>query len=195
MLLDATLRILNHLVMSERWASERLQAFAGRLLRLEFGRTTLDLCILPDGRFGTANGVPEVTIKLPADAPLRLLRGQSALLAAVQINGAADLAEALGFVFRNLRWDVEDDLAHWVGDIAAHRFVQSGRKLAQWPGESLARLGKNFAEYLTEENPSIARADAVAAFCEQSRQTEQKLAQLEKRLESLESTKPFTSSL
>lgn len=60
-----------------------------------------------------------VSITLPADAPLRALTDRPALMASAQISGSAEFAECLGFIRRNLHWDVEADVSTLVGDIAA----------------------------------------------------------------------------
>ena len=65
----------------------------------------------------------EVSISLPAAAPLLALQGKDAVMRAARIEGSAEFAETLGFVIRNLRWDAEEDLSKVVGDIAAHRIA------------------------------------------------------------------------
>jgi ubiquinone biosynthesis protein UbiJ len=79
----------------------------------------------------------EVSISLPAAAPLLALQGKDAVMRAARIEGSAEFAEALGFVIRNLRWDAEEDLSKMVGDIAAHRIVKGSRNSP--PGNSRRR--------------------------------------------------------
>ena len=188
MLLGTTLGLVNHLLAGEDWARQRLSPFAGQTARLEFGALTLPLAIDADGLFVVAGGnaPADVTITLPADAPLRALTDRPSLFTAARLSGSAELAETLGFVFRNLRWDAESDLAQVVGDIAAHRLVAVGSQLARWHRQQAVNLAANFAEYFTEENPSIARRDDVADFCAQVAALPPELARLEARIASLE---------
>jgi ubiquinone biosynthesis protein UbiJ len=69
----------------------------------------------------------------------------------VQVEGNADFATELSFVFRHLGWDFEEDLAHVFGDIAAHRMMQSTRKLLHGTTDSAARFSANLSEYAAHE--------------------------------------------
>lgn len=188
MLLGAALAAINHLLAGEDWARERLSPFAGRTARLEFGALALPLAISADGLFVAAgrDAPADVTITLPADAPLRALTDRESLFTAARLVGSAQLAENLGFVFRNLRWDVEADLAQLVGDIAAHRLVAVGSRVASWQRQQAFNLAANLAEYCTEENPSIARSRDVADFCAQVANLPPELDRLAARIAALE---------
>ena len=190
MLIDAGLGFINHLLADERWARDRLKPFAGRTVRLQSGTLNVGFGITAEGTFnvtGKKAPPPDVTITLPADAPIRALTDRAGLLAAVQINGAADLAECLGFVLRHLRWDVENDLSPLVGDIAAHRIVQGSRQLLTWHLNQVRNLALNLGEYLTEENPLIAQPRAISGFCTDVGKAQEHLLDLEKRVAILES--------
>jgi hypothetical protein len=69
--------------------------------------------------------------RLPDDAPLIRADRSASLFSAATISGSADLAETLGFVFRNLRWDIEHDLSRVLGDIVPGE-PAAGKGLAQW---------------------------------------------------------------
>ena len=191
MLLGAALGLVNHLLAGEDWARQRLSPFAGQTARLEFGALTLPLAINADGLFVAAGGnaPADVTITLPADAPLRALTDRESLFTAARLAGSAQLAENLGFVFRNLRWDAESDLARVVGDIAAHRLVAVGNGLLRWHQQQAFNLAANLAEYFTEEKPSIARQGDVADFCAEVTRLPDELARLEARIAALETAK------
>ena len=188
LLAEPALRFVNHLLTGEDWARTRLKSFAGQLVRFELGVTSLLLEITPAGFFRTTQSAvsASVVVSLPADAPLKLVTERASLLAAAQISGSAELAECLGFVLRNLRWDAESDLAQVVGDVAARRLLSGARQLAQWQLDQAKNLALNFAEYFTEEAPMIARQQDVAAFCLEVRQADEALTRLEKRVALLE---------
>lgn len=189
MLVDAALGVLNHLLVEADWACDHLKAFAGQSACLEFGALSLPLEITPGGLFRASdkNTPASVTIRLPADAPLRALTDRPSLFTAAHISGSAELAETLGFVFRNLRWDAESDLSRLVGDVAARRLVEGGKHLARWQQKQAWNLALNLAEYFTEESPAIARQQDVSAFCAEAGRLQEELARLEKRVAALES--------
>lgn len=74
----------------------------------------------------------------------------------IRISGNADLADALGFVLRKLRWDVQQEaLSRVVGDIAAHRAID----VEGWLPAGIARprriLSKIEGKVLGEEQPVL----------------------------------------
>ncbi|MBW7903689.1 MAG: hypothetical protein H3C26_19650 [Rhodocyclaceae bacterium] len=188
MLRRATFAFVNRLLAAEGWAQTRLKPFAGQRARFAFGPFAQTLVVAGDGSLAPCadDAAAAVTIRLPDDAPFRLLGDRASLFASAHVSGAADFAEALGFVVRNLRWDVEADLAGVVGDIAAHRMASAGRALLAAGGEQTQRLGANVGEYLIEEVHLLVRRDEAAAFARELAALGDALARLEGRLARLE---------
>ena len=192
MLLDVVLAGLNHVLEQETWACDRLKPFSGETARLELGALHLQFSISPRGLLQTVKAEEKppqasVTITLPADAPVRAIFDRASLLTAAHISGKAELAETLGFVFRNLRWDAEDDLAMLVGDIPARRLVQGGKRLVAWQLEQARNLARNVAEYFSEENLQVIAAREMTDFQKGTADAADRLTQLEKRVAALES--------
>ncbi len=180
-----SLGALNHLLSQADWARAKLMPFAGRGARLAMPPFQLDFAIRDDGYVEAAATEPDVTMTLPADAPLRALQGQEQIIAAARVEGNAHLATELSFVLRNLRWDAEEDLSRVVGDIAAHRLVQGAAAFAGWQKQAARNLAENVAEYISEENPLVARPQDLAAFGSDIGELRDKLSQLEKRIDKL----------
>jgi len=181
------LGLVNHLLAAEDWARGRLKPFAGQTARCEWGLLKCSLTITADGFLvaGDDGVAVAVVITLPAGAPLRALFGRQSLLAAAQISGSAELAETLAFMARNLRWDIEDDLAGLIGDIAARRLVEGGKRVARLQAEQARNFAINIAEYFTEEDPLIARREDLAGFCAAVGDVRERLLQLEQRVAAL----------
>lgn len=188
MLAWPTLALLNHLLQGESWARDRLIPFAGKTALLQFGSTALLVRISDGGTFETAAaGTPAtVSITLPSDAPALVLTDQASLLTSATISGSVDLAETLGFVFRNLRWDVEHDLSKVLGDVVAHRGLQLAKQLGQWQLVGLRKLAIGVADYLTEENAAIARRCDIERFCLDVDTLRDDFSRMERRLAQLE---------
>ena len=183
---------LNHLIKAETWASDRLKPFAGQCV--EFRARPLPdlrLKILDTGLLQSAAQEGEsnlvVTIK-PGALPAFAL-GEDALLREIGIEGSAELAATVQQLFRNLRWDMENDLSRVFGDAIAHRMVENGRQFAAWNREAAERLAQNFAEYWTEEQPLLARPAEVRRFIADVDGLRDDLARLEKRIELLAGTR------
>ncbi|MFZ2853964.1 MAG: hypothetical protein WAZ34_07620 [Rhodocyclaceae bacterium] len=188
MLSRTALACVNHLLTGASWARSRLQPFAGQTARLALGPLSIPIGIDASGLLvaGDPGAEPAVSISLDADAPLRLLTDRQSLFSSAHIVGAADLAETLGFVLRNLRWDAEDDLSRLVGDIAARRVLQGGQRLVQWQLRAAKNLANNVTEYLAEENHAVARRRDLAGLSAQAAALHDDCARIEQRLERLE---------
>jgi ubiquinone biosynthesis accessory factor UbiJ len=188
-LVDAFLPLLNHLLERESWARQRLVPYAGQAARIEGGPFTVTLLITDLGAFkpGLEEEAVAVTISLPPDAPFRLLSDPSAIFGAARLSGAANFAETLAFVFRNLRWDYEADLAGIIGDIPARRLAKTLAEGLAWHRSAAQRLGINAAEFATEEAGLVTSARDLAQFARAVDQVRDDLARLEKRISRLAS--------
>ena len=180
----------NHLLSQAGWARQRLQPHAGRTARLVLSPVAeIDFSVTNEGQLAEWSGeeAPEVSLRLAvADLPRLLVDGLETAMRHVRIEGNAELAEALGFVFRHLRWDTEEDLARLFGDIAAHRLVEGGRKVVDEGRRSLERASGNVAEYLTEESTLLVPRKALPAFAEEVVALRDAVARLDKRVARLE---------
>jgi ubiquinone biosynthesis protein UbiJ len=180
---------LNHLLAQQPWAAERLKAFAGQCAEFRCPPfPDLRLAILESGLVGEApaDAASALVVKLtPFALPLVLARDEAALKQ-VELQGSAELAAAVQHLFRHLAWDIEEDLSRVFPDIVAHRLTEGGRALAAWQKEAATRLAQNLAEYLTEEQPLLARPADVASFLREVDRLGEDARRLEKRIESLE---------
>jgi ubiquinone biosynthesis protein UbiJ len=124
----------------------------------------------------------------PGTLPLLLARDETARKH-VEIEGSADLADAVDHLFRHLIWDFEEDLSRVFGDIVAHRLASGGKAVAAWQRDAALRLAESLAEYWTEEQPLLARPPDVGSFCRSVDTLRDDVARLEKRIERLSDTR------
>src|SRR5699024_4963913 len=110
-------RALNQLLKQEAWARERLQKHSAQIVRLEVGTVMLTLVICEDGstQAGQTTDTPDVTLTLPLDKlgelPARLSQqSPEELTQLLHIQGDAGLAQTVGHLAQNLRWDIEHSL-------------------------------------------------------------------------------------
>jgi ubiquinone biosynthesis protein UbiJ len=160
-------RALGSLLVREPWARERLRAHAGKTACLVFGGTRVALAITPVGLVETADPAApaDVTLTAASDRLPELMSADPARrMAAVRIEGDAALAQVVGDLARDLRWDVEDDLAGLIGDIPAARLAGAASGIARGVRGSAWRLASNVAEYLTEERGVLASTYDLTAW-------------------------------
>jgi len=143
---------LNHVLMQEKEAQDRLARKKGSVLHIRWGVFALDLLITPAGLLDKATSAakPDLLIALAVDSPLTLLQSVMAgKPPPVKIEGDVQLAAELGWLAENLRWDFEEDLSRLVGDVPAHALADAARRamaglkqfLATAPGSPFAASG------------------------------------------------------
>lgn len=183
MINKALLAALNHLLQGAEWARARLAPYAGRHACFDMPPLRFGFVIDADGLcFAQADAsVPDVTIHLPADTPLRLLHGLDRVMADARVDGNAEFATELSFILRKLRWDAEEDLSRVFGDIAAHRMVRGAGRLAALQGETSRRLAENLVEYLVHEQGVLIGTAEFSSFRDELMRLNDALARLETR--------------
>jgi ubiquinone biosynthesis protein UbiJ len=129
--------LVNHVLAAEPVATQRLGTHAGRSIQLNFNGWPTLLPALPATAFRvTKAGLLEwCASEAPADPDLRVIVDASnpALTMAqalvgtrpqVDVAGDAAFAADLNWLFDNLRWDVQDDLARIVGQAPAREIAR-----------------------------------------------------------------------
>lgn len=178
---------LNHLLKSASWARERLRPFAGKIARFELVPFTTTFVILASGEVADApaTAVPDAGFRLTPGVALRTITGDTEAWQKVAATGDAALAREILYIAQNLRWDVEEDLSHVFGDIAAHRMVAGAASLMRWQRDTAAGFARSAAAYWTDERPLVAARRDVERFVREVDSLRDDVARLEKRIEQL----------
>ncbi len=113
---------LNHVLMQEREAMDRLARQSGRTAQVQWRSYFLTLAITPAGLLDLApeGAVPDLRLEVSESSPLGLAR--SALAGerpTIRIEGDVQFAADINWVVDNVRWDLEEDLSRVVGDAPA----------------------------------------------------------------------------
>ncbi len=149
---------LNHVLMQEKEAQDRLARKKGNVIHVRWGLFGLDLLITPAGLLDRASSAakPDLLVTVAADSPMVVLQ---AVLASkpppVKIEGDVQLAAELGWLAENLRWDVEEDLSRIVGDIPAHALGDMGRHVFEALKQFLAPRPASAGGTTSSATPSV----------------------------------------
>jgi ubiquinone biosynthesis protein UbiJ len=127
--------LLNHVLMQEPQAQDRIRRQQGKSARLVWGRFELTLFATPagllerppfPGPIGQTPARADLTVNVTQTSlPLVLgavVRGEKP---AVSIEGDVQLAAEVAWLADNVRWDIEEDLSRVLGDAAAHTLVKA----------------------------------------------------------------------
>lgn len=179
--------LLNRLLGSEPWARLRLAPFAGETVELRAPPLpALRLRILEGGTVEAADAEPGLTMTFKPEVLVALARGEGHALKAVEVQGNDELAAEVLVLGRHLRWDAEEALSRLLGDVAAHRLVETGRAFAAWHAEAARRLAAALGDYLTDEKHVLARRAELDALGESLARLRDGIARLGKRIERLD---------
>lgn len=182
---------LNHVLRGQPWLRERLLPFAGRTAALEVFPAKLLVTVDADGQLLLADeqAGADVVVQVPLSAALALAAGNERSRSRIALSGDPAFAAVLGGVLRELRWDVEEDLSRVVGDIAAHRIVQTGRSLLDWQRRAAHNLFQSFADFLTEEKPLLVQRSELEHWMSEVDLVREAAERLEKRIARLGSSR------
>ncbi len=139
-LMERLVLFVNHVVGAEPAALDRLRPHAGRTMKFEladwpkmlppvgpfaFRVTPAGLVEWLDAAAAEAAADLRVTIAAANPAALfgKLLTGERP---AITVSGDAAFASDIDWLIDNLRWDVQDDLARFVGDAPARELSRFG---------------------------------------------------------------------
>lgn len=195
-------RVLNALLQREDWARTRLYPHSGKTVRFVAGPIKVNLGITSSGYTQASDGaiVPDVILTLPTHQISKLpalIRSQdpSDLVAMLHIEGDAGLAQAVSDLARDLRWDIEHDLANRFGDVAATRFLKTGSSLFQTARQSTVHLTENVSEYLGHESRMLLNRPAFTVWSSELNTALGHLEKLEARTHTLNRSSPATGAI
>ena len=188
-------RSLNHLLAQNPGASSLLSEHAGQHVRLDLGFQQLDFAITPGGHLIASPTVdPDATLRATSSVLMQLpFLGREALRHA-DYSGDAALLQTLDKLFREVRWDIEAELAPLVGDIAAHRIATTGKSALHTLRNAGHALQTSSSEYVVEEIALLARKNDVARWSSEIDTLVDDAARLEARLARLEAKLAFNKS-
>ena len=184
------IRFLNRVLSDYPAARVQLQRHQGKLIAAEVGPASTRTRITAAGEMelvGDTGDVaslpaPDVAITVPLSLLPRLARKDPTAVSQIIFTGDSELAATLADIARNIEWDVEADLSRVVGDVVAHRIVDTAHRANAWQLDTRKRLTANVAEYLTEERDAFIASRDLENLTRQNETLRDDIARLEARL-------------
>lgn len=152
--MERTILLANHVIAAEPVAMRRLQPHAGRCLLLTLqgwptllpAMPPLAIRITPAGLLEWCGEAvpeaPELRVSVDASNPaLAFLQALGGEKPRIEVAGDAQLATDVNWLFDNLRWDLEDDLARLIGDAPARELAKFGAGVAAGLREAVRGIG------------------------------------------------------
>jgi ubiquinone biosynthesis protein UbiJ len=188
----AACRGINHVLGSEPWASAELAKHASKTILLKMPLGELAFKITSAGLLEALQGLDSPTLSLEISskalgdlaASSGTLRDQA--FKAVKITGDADLAQLLGRLAGQLRWEYEEDLARLVGDAPANFAVMQGKKFIAASRSAASDFLDNVVEYVSEERKVLLNKRDFTAHKLALNDLRESVERIEKRIQLLE---------
>ena len=176
----------NHLLAQNTWAQEKLAPFNGKVFQLRLTPATLTFTVEAAGTLvSTHAAVPDTVLSTTPAALLRYISTTPRDLDLIAIEGDLPFGTALREIMSQLTWEAEEDLSRVVGDVLAHRLLGFARDWTAWRKQSAANFAHAAAEYVTEEQPLLAKPRHVAQFAQDVDALRDAVTQLAQRIEKL----------
>ena len=126
--------MLNHVLMQEKAATDRLMRQKGRVVLGQWGVFSMRFLITPAGLLDLAapEATPDLSLVVTETSAVSIaqtaMRGDKP---PVRIEGDVQLAAEINWLVDHVRWDIEDDLARVIGDAPAHAAGVAARRVVQ----------------------------------------------------------------
>jgi len=177
---------LNHLLAQNTWAQQKLTPFAGKVFQLRLPPATLTFTLGASGTVTSSNGaLPDTVLSTTPTALLRYISTTPRDLGLIAVAGDMPFGTVLREIMSQLNWEAEEDLSRVVGDVLAHRLMGFAHSWTAWRKQSAANFAHAAAEYVTEEQPLLAKPRHIAQFAQEVDALRDAVAQLAQRIEKL----------
>lgn len=193
-------RRLNRLIDESTPAKDLARELEGSSFALEIeGPAVRCVLVAHDGRVALEGDAQGPTASLRA-TPLDLLtlarRNSVASLrsTSAEVRGDLQVAEKFADLLKFARPDVEEELARWIGDLAAHEVGRAARGFAAWLKRAGTALAMNSAEYLQEESRALPAALEAQSFYTDVERLRDDVERAAARLARLEQRSPAHAS-
>lgn len=175
LLLGRVEKLLNRHVGESTAALQRLEQLEGRSFEVAVEGLSLN-CVLGvrRGRISVSRDATTPPDASVAGTPLDLLgllasRAPASRLhgAGARLTGKIHVAEGFAEMLRLALPDPEEELASWIGDIAAHELGRAARGTYAWAARATEALRLDTAEYLQEESRALPGPYEIESFMTQ----------------------------
>ena len=180
-------KFLQHITNQNNWSRPYLTPFSGKTVQFDFVLLKANLLILEDGSLslGGETAQADATVHIPPSLALRLLAKDEAAKMFIKIDGDTRLATEFSKVLQNMRWDIEEDLSHVTGDIAAFKIGELSKKAFAEMKQQSINATEMLSEFWQEEKPILAKKRHVEQFNADVDILKSDAARLEKRFAKL----------
>lgn len=183
------LRAINHVIGTEKWAHDLLRRREQQVIRLVMPFAEFEV-IIQNGLFANHSDQsrpPAVSLDVSQEAVWAFLKdGKAGAMRFVRISGDVDFAADLNRLVADLQWEVEEDLAQFIGDAPARRLVVETQKFVQQTNFAAKDLQVGMRDFLVHERGVLLGKEQFTDFKAQIRSLRDQLDRTEKKVSYIE---------
>jgi ubiquinone biosynthesis protein UbiJ len=147
---------INHVLDHKIRIREQLKFYSGQTVRIQIlPIIEFTLCITAEGKFHPTDNHHKIdaTLSIPSWKLPQLLIPNNNAPGVIKVSGNQTLGnEIINFIQQvNIEYFLAHELSKIIGDIPAHRVMQSNHLLHQWHQKNCKRITQSFFEFCTEE--------------------------------------------
>ncbi len=178
---------LNHVLKGDPALLARAQAHAGKRIQLRITPFPPHAIAIDTSGYATGAGTldnADLTIE-GSVTPWAIFDGSKRLWSdRLTMSGDESLASLIRDALQS--FDMEDELAKWIGDIPAHRIGNAARSIGTASADIAERMARNVAEYLAEERGVLVSKAHLETLVGDVAALDARLDTLSKRIEAIE---------
>ena len=156
--------ILNHLLLQNDWMQSKLIDHKNKILAIEISGLKNIFIVEENGQLRSLNESKTIDciIKLTInDFINQVVNNKNGK---ISIEGDMELANQVTQVLKNIKWDIEEDLSKYIGDIPAVHTTKFLKKVFNSSQRNMFNLTSSLIEYWQEESPILAKKRNVEIF-------------------------------
>tara|TARA_B100000780_G_C21065673_1_gene428503 strand:+ start:200 stop:775 length:576 start_codon:yes stop_codon:yes gene_type:complete len=154
----------NHLLSQNDWMQSDLINHKNKIVIIEISGFKTIFKVKEDGQVEMINDSKDYDCKIKLtinDLIGQLVNNKNGK---INIEGDIELANKISQVLRKIEWDLEEDLAKYIGDIPAIHTTKALKKIKNTTKENIKTLTSSLIEYWQEENKILAKTRDVEMF-------------------------------
>ena len=154
----------NHLLSQNDWMQSDLINHKNKIVIIEISGFKTIFKVKEDGQVEMINDSKDYDCKIKLtinDLIGQLVNNKNGK---INIEGDIELANKISQVLRKIEWDLEEDLAKYIGDIPAIQTTKALKKIKNTTKENIKTLTSSLIEYWQEENKILAKTRDVEMF-------------------------------
>lgn len=154
----------NHLLSQNDWMQSDLINHKNKIVIIEISGFKTIFKVKEDGQVEMINDSKDYDCKIKLtinDLIGQLVNNKNGK---ISIEGDIELANKISQVLRKIEWDLEEDLAKYIGDIPAIHTTKALKKIKNTTKENIKTLTSSLIEYWQEENKILAKTRDVEMF-------------------------------